>query len=94
MSVDLVKLRARSCFKTQIASSDCLELAAGIPVNVTLSVVDAVKRCGGEVVSAAKCVIDNLLDYSSENEGRNLCLFRLQDPSRSRQAIGPSRWKS
>jgi hypothetical protein len=44
---------------------DCLELAAGIPVNVTLSVVDAVKRCGGEVVSAAKCVIDNLLDYSS-----------------------------
>jgi hypothetical protein len=44
---------------------DCLELAAGIPVNVTLSVVDAVKRCGGEAVSAAKCVIDNLLDYSS-----------------------------
>lgn len=57
---------------------ECVQLAAGIPVNVTESVINAVSDCGGTVIDAISCVVGNLADYatacSSELSAAGSCL--------------------
>ncbi len=57
---------------------DCIQVAAGIPVNFTESVINAVTDCGSEVLSAVSCIVGNLADYttacSSELSAAGSCL--------------------